>query len=234
MAEVGVRYTSIQTFTTNATYTCKRCGFTSPVEVTGVGSASASASHLLGDYGSAQGAAQQGAAMDARADVDRMLGLVPCPSCNKRDAAGLRRFYVVEGLKLAGVLAVVSFGVLFIFHSMSAAGVLIAWAIALALAAATYLWAVGPLDQLQRARLCVKFPRPEPTKEERERSLATLRTAIETVANVRKIPCSERALERIRGCDNEETLRRWAMQSGFAESVDDVVGVQASDGLRAG
>lgn len=223
MPEVGVRYTSTETVETNASYRCSSCGFTSPVRVIGVGNASASASHLLGNYASARDAAQRDAVREARADVPRMMGLVPCPSCAKRDPAGVRRFFVAQGLKLGLVLFLVSLGTLFVFNRLGAVGFLVAWIVAMGLAVLIYFFAVGPQDEWARASLCVQFPKPEPTPEELEKLKSVLRESIFKLLGSRKVHCPFDAQRRIAACDDLATLRRWAMRSVNADTFEEVV-----------
>jgi hypothetical protein len=223
MPHVGVRYTSIETVETNASYRCASCGFTSPVRVIGVGNASASASHLLGNYASARDAAQRGARREASADIPRMMGLVPCPSCAKRDPTGVRRFFVAQGVKLGLVLFLVSLGTLFVFHRLGATGILVAWSVAVGLAILIYFFAVGPQDEWARASLCVQFPKPEPTPEEIERLKTTLREILLELLSSREVHCPLDAQRRIASCDDLATLRRWTARAASAGTFDEVV-----------
>lgn len=223
MPAVGTRYTSVQTFKTDATYVCARCGFTSPVNVLGLGSASASASHLLGNHAAARSAAVEGAQATARADVARMLRLVPCPSCGRRAPLAGLLFWTWQAAKLAGVLLVVTFGAVFIFGQLGLSGFLIACAIAWALTIALYLFVTAPLFEWRRASSCVKFTSPDAAPEDPERVFAALRAAIETIASRHQHPPSQEALERVRACKHEDTLRRWAMQAAMSQSLDDVL-----------
>lgn len=223
MAQVGVRYTSIETVESNAVYRCGSCGFTSPVKVTGVGNASADASHLLGNYASARAAAEQKARHEASADVPRMMGLVPCPSCGKRDPGGVRRFLFAQALKLGLVLFLVSLATLFIFNSLHGNGIFVAWGVALVLATAVYFFAVGPQDDWKRASICVQFPKPEPTPEELEKLKAVLRDGILSLLASRNIRCPLDGQRRLAQCDDIATLRRWALRALNADTFDEVV-----------
>lgn len=157
MAEVGVRYTNLRTTNLRTVRACAHCRAQQAVEVLGVGHGSGDASHLLGNYGAAQARAANAATYDAQLKARLMLGLVHCPRCGKRDAVTTRQFLlgvIGKCVLIGGLAAATAF---FILHSASGVTMLIGAMIAAALSIAVYFWAVGPLDPLKQASLCVKF-----------------------------------------------------------------------------
>jgi hypothetical protein len=157
MPEVGVRYTELRTTRLRTTRVCAHCQAQQEVEVLGVGHGSGDASHLLGNYGAAQSRAAAAATSDAQGKARLMLGLVHCPKCGQRDAAVTRSF--VSGVigKCAGLGLAAAAVAFFILNSASAMTMIIGAVVAAALTIAVYFWAVGPLDALKQARMCVKF-----------------------------------------------------------------------------
>lgn len=154
---VGTKYTAITRVERPATYTCTRCGFTSPVTVIGLGNASANAAHLLDNHASAEARARANAALDAEADVPRMLGLVPCPQCGKRDPAFVRGFYRKHISAVAGLVLALCFLAMLVFGRGGAGPFFISWAVMSAIGAGVYHMAVDPKFEWTRASLCVKF-----------------------------------------------------------------------------
>lgn len=159
MANVGVRYTSIATAERPGVFSCERCGYSTPVTVVGVGQGSSDASHLLGNYDSAKEKAQAGAAMDAELDVNRMLGLVACPRCQRRSVAGVRAFWMGQAGRLGVWLLGTTVFVLFVFHSASPLALLAVWVTSVLLTAGVYNFALSPRFEFTRAAMCVRFPK---------------------------------------------------------------------------
>jgi hypothetical protein len=220
MPEIGTSYTSVQTFKTEATYCCKACGFTSPVKVRGVGQVTANAYHRLGNHASAREAARRGAEHAARADVSHRMGLVPCPSCKKRDPAGVRRFIFEHVAKLGGALIIASFAA-----ALFSRGPLGAFVI-LALTVVVYFWLFDPRWAWSNASCFVTFPGSEPSPEQRAKTVAAWRSELEKTIAERKLFYSPEARARVMACDDPETVSRWCVQLILSrDPLDKVVGV---------
>jgi hypothetical protein len=136
---------------------CAHCQARQNIEVLGVGHGSGDASYLLGNYDAARARAGSAATRNAQRRARLMVGLVHCPKCGLRDAAVTRGFVLgVIGKSIAVGLGAASMAVV-ILQSASGMTVVTGAAVAAALCVAIYFWAVGPLDALKQARLCVKF-----------------------------------------------------------------------------
>jgi hypothetical protein len=157
MPEVGVRYNQIRTTRMKTVRVCAHCQARQEVDVLGVGHGSGDASHLLGNYDAARARAGTAAQNDAERKARLMLGLVHCPKCGLRDAAVTRRFVAGVIGKCVGIGLIAAFAGFFILHSASGMAMLLGAVVAAALSVAIYFWAVGPLDALKQASMCVKF-----------------------------------------------------------------------------
>ena len=157
MPEVGVRYTQFRTTRLRTKRVCAHCKAVEDVEVLGIGHGSGDASHLLGNYEAAQSRAASAATSDAQTKARLMLGLVHCPRCGQRDAAVTRSFVTGVIGKCIGLALAAAAVAFFILNSASAMTMIIGAVVAAALTVAVYVWAVGPLDALKQARMCVKF-----------------------------------------------------------------------------
>jgi hypothetical protein len=137
------------------------CQAQQKVEVLGIGHGSGDASHFLGNYDAAQARAGNAATSDAQRKAQLMLGLVHCPKCGQRDATITRQFKLGVIGKCLGIGLTAALVALFILNSASGITIAIGAVVAAALSVAVYFWAVGPLDPLTQARLCVKFLDPQ-------------------------------------------------------------------------
>jgi hypothetical protein len=165
MPEVGVRYTEFRTTRLRTVRKCAHCQAQQEVEVLGVGHGSGAASHMLGNYDAARARAGDAATLDAHGKARLMLGLVHCPRCGKRDQAVTRSFVTGVIGKCAGIGLIAALMAMFVLNSLSGIAIAIGAVVAAALSVGVYFWAVGPLDALQQARLCVKFlDAPPPAK----------------------------------------------------------------------
>lgn len=111
---VGNRHTARLEATYVRRFTCKACGFESLARVRSKGEGQASSPYFLREQG-AKDAARSEAEQKAEENANALVQKARCPSCDQRDEGAVRSEKLGAWLAGAGIGALLSIGVAFIF-----------------------------------------------------------------------------------------------------------------------
>ncbi|MBX3205519.1 MAG: hypothetical protein KF764_10655 [Labilithrix sp.] len=101
---VGKKHTAVRSAEVERTFTCKGCGYASPVRMVGIGEGTGQSPYFL-DGDGARRRADDEAGTRALEDAEVVLAIVPCPKCDQRDPEAARAFKTKGLLATVGLLA---------------------------------------------------------------------------------------------------------------------------------